>query len=100
MVESSGMSLVWFAASQAFDRAIAIATVLREGARGLLKPVATLCTSGNSAEVVDLCRRKPCWVSERFRCRLSIGRSNRLITWMIGQRSEIAGKRYQGDEVC
>ena len=35
------------------------------GGRGLLKPVATLWANGNSAEVVDLCLQKPCWVSTK-----------------------------------
>ena len=84
VVAISAVSLVWFTVSKAFDGSIAIATLRRRGGRGLLKPVAILCTNGNRAEVVDLSFRKLCWVSDRFRCR-----SKRSRTLMVELRREI-----------
>ena len=76
-VEIIAISCVWFTVLKAFNRSIAIATLRRGGGRGSLKPVAILCVSGNRAEVVDPCFRKPRWMSDKFRCRLRYGRSNR-----------------------
>ena len=86
---SAAMSSMCLTVSNAFDRTIAFATVHRGGGRSLLKPFATLSASGNRAEVVDLCLRKPCWVSDRWRCRLKYGRCQRSRTLMAGQRKEI-----------
>ena len=67
---------------------------MRKGvSHGLLKPIATLFASGNRAEVGDLYFRKPCWVSDKFRCRLRYGRSNLSRTMIAGQRREIS--RYE-----
>ena len=88
-VDSAVVSLVWCTVSKAFDRSIAIATVCSGEGRGLLKFVATLSTSDNRAEVVNVFFWTPCWESDRFRCRLRYGRSNGSRTLRAGQRREI-----------
>ena len=54
VVKSAAMFLVWFTVSKAFDGLVTIASLRRGEGRGLLKPVGTLCTSGNKTEMVDL----------------------------------------------
>ena len=80
---------------EGFERSIAIATVRKGGGRGLMKPVAILCASVRSAEVLDLWFRKPCWVSDIFRCRLWYGKSNHSRTLNAGQRREIGRQEVQ-----
>ena len=99
MIEGAAMILALFTVSTVFSKSNAIATVRRRVSRRLLKLVVILCTSGNRTEVVDLCLRKPCWVSESLMCRLSSGRIKYSRTLMVGQRSGWAGKRSQGGQV-
>ena len=53
-------SLVWLTVSKPLEKSMASITVRCSGF-GWLKPVATLGTSGNRAEVVERSRLKPCW---------------------------------------
>ena len=39
MLQIAVMSLVWFGVLKAFDKSIAVATVRKDGGRGLMKPV-------------------------------------------------------------
>ena len=61
---SAAMRLIWFTTSQCRSLLIGrffIVAVRRGGGRGLLNPVASLCTSGNRAEVVDLWGVRSCF---------------------------------------
>ena len=95
------MNIVWFTAAKSFGKSITIAAVRRGGMdRGLLKPVVTFSASGNGAEVVDLCLRKPYWVSAWLRWIVRNGRIKCPCTLMAGHRSKIGRYETPRGEVC